>query len=105
MKNRVFEKNQIDMTQMLRELIAYNEELLVELQIAGSIPKDRIMSVFYEDYLESVETRSRINSDIFRFLDIDVLGILSGQKKIGIDDLSNYDEACAALSGTDYFKY
>jgi hypothetical protein len=69
----------------------------------------RLLPVVYEEYFAGDDAIERHNSEIFVFLAVPALSIRANLKKIVPVDMraviANYDEVCAALSGTKYASY
>jgi len=99
----------VDPKHMLIELALYEKELQLQKDIVASIPKDHLMKIKYEDYFNTLESIASTNKEVFDFLGVEPIEASSKQRKIGSDDLSsyisNYDEICSVLSGTEYVKY
>lgn len=99
----------IDINDMLKKIAIFEREKELGFMIADKIPKNRLMTISYEDYFNSAESISLINSRIFKFLSVQPIDIKSSQKKIGNDNLkmyiANYNEIKHTLNGTKYEKY
>jgi LPS sulfotransferase NodH len=97
---------EIDTETMLERLRRLKDQDSLSQEIVARLPRERVLELSYEDYFSSPQRTAEINADLFRFLDVEPISAVSGQKKIGSDRLDeivrNYPEFCRTVSGTEF---
>ncbi len=94
---------------LLESLNHLHHEQELEISISQNISKNRIFTIYYENYFESERSISDTNIKLFEFIGVQPLPVKSPMKKIGSNDLKqdilNYHEVCATLRGTENERF
>jgi len=95
----------INVDAMLSNLEIMTDEARRERTFISSL-RNQVLTIEYEEYFESGESKALWNTAAFNFLGVEPVDIKSGQKKILPDRLkdvvNNYDEVLVALAGSEY---
>jgi len=95
---------EVDVPRMLEAFKVYRDEEELERRILASLAPSQVMHLEYEQYFASPQQTMEANQQVFDFLGVPQLELLSDQKKSGRDRLEdaivNIDDVRRALAGT-----
>ena len=93
----------------LQQLEIFEKEKQDQFEMLESVPNNRILNIYYEDYFSEEKKHKKINKEILDFLQVKQINISSKHRKILDSDLSNiiknYDEIYNLLANSPYEKY
>ena len=93
----------------LQQLEIFEKEKQDQFEMLESVPNNRILNIYYEDYFSEEKKQKEINKEILDFLQVKQINISSKHRKILDSDLSNiiknYDEIYNLLANSPYEKY
>ncbi len=102
-------KIKLPIDNLIEEIELYEKEKEEQFELIKLSPKDKVMNVKYEDYFSSSEAHKLHNKNIFNFLEVCQLNLVSEHKKISskslVDVLENYDQVAEVLKNTKYEKF
>lgn len=102
-------KIKLPIDNLIEKLELYEKEKEEQFELIRLSPKDKVMNVKYEDYFLSSEAHELHNQNIFDFLGVSQLNLVSEHKKISsknlVNLLENYAQVAEVLKKTKYEKF
>lgn len=103
------QKIHIDTEDMIEKLQVLENEAEYEKELLNKIKKNPILSIKYEDAFATYESLQRMMHDVFNFLGVKPIDVVSDHKKILptsiFDIVDNCDEVIEKLKSTKYHEY